>query len=327
MTVVLDDRALAARDWALSRLGWEEGQFTPASEDASFRRYFRLQQGAGSWVVMDAPPAREDCRPFIAVTTLMQRAGVHVPQILAEDLDRGFLLLADLGRQTFLPVLDEGSADALFTAALEALIRWQQATQEGVLPRYDEALLRRELALFPDWFVARHLGRSFDAQESRLWASICDVLVSSACAQPQVFVHRDFMPRNLMVSEPLPGVLDYQDAVLGPVTYDVISLFKDAFLSWPQSRVDGWLRQYWERAREVGLPVMSAFEAFALAAERMGSQRHLKVLGIFARIRYRDGKPRYLDDAPRFVGYLRDRCRVDPVMAPLGELFDRLGLP
>lgn len=327
MTVALDDRAQAARDWALARLGLDTAQFAPASADASFRRYFRLQAGDRSWVVMDAPPSQEDCRPFVAVTALMQRAGVHVPAVLGEDLDRGFLLLSDLGRQTYLPVLDERSADALFTPALQALVRWQGATVEGSLPRYDAALLRRELALFPDWFVARHLGRRFDAAEQQLWQSVCDRLVAAALTQPQVFVHRDYMPRNLMLSEPLPGVLDYQDAVIGPISYDVISLFKDAFLSWPQARVDGWLRQYWTLARDAGLPVMAAFEDFALAAERMGSQRHLKVLGIFARIRYRDGKPQYLEDAPRFIAYLRARCAADEEMAPLAELLDRLGLP
>lgn len=328
MTLALDDRAQMARDWALAQLGLATATFAPASADASFRRYFRLQHGERSWVVMDAPPAQEDCRPFIAVTRLMQQAGVHVPAVLAEDLERGFLLLSDLGRETYRAVLDRDAdaADALFTAAIEALVRWQSASLDAVLPAYDEALLRRELDLFPTWYVGRHLQRHLDAAETRLWEAVCDTLVDNALAQPRVLVHRDYMPRNLMISTPLPGVLDYQDAVIGPISYDAISLFKDAFLSWPQARVEAWLQQYWQRAREAGLPVPSAFEDFLTAAERMGSQRHLKVLGIFARIRYRDGKPQYLEDAPRFIAYLRARCAVDASMAPLAELFDRLGL-
>jgi N-acetylmuramate 1-kinase len=328
MTVALDDRAQMARDWALAQLGLDRADFAPASADASFRRYFRLQHSERSWVVMDAPPAQEDCRPFIAVTRLMQQAGVHVPAVLGEDLARGFLLLSDLGRETYRAVLDRDAdaADALFTAAIEALVRWQSASLDAVLPAYDEALLRRELDLFPTWYVGRHLQRHLDAAETRLWEAVCDTLVDNALAQPRVLVHRDYMPRNLMISTPLPGVLDYQDAVIGPISYDAISLFKDAFLSWPQARVEAWLQQYWQRAREAGLPVPSAFEDFLTAAERMGSQRHLKVLGIFARIRYRDGKPQYLEDAPRFIAYLRARCAVDASMAPLAELFDRLGL-
>lgn len=328
MTVALDDRAQAARDWALAQLGLDTADFAPASADASFRRYFRLQHGERSWVVMDAPPAREDCRPFIAVTRLMQQAGVHVPAVLGEDLAQGFLLLSDLGRETYRAALDRdaGTADTLFTAAITALVRWQCATDDAGLPAYDERLLRRELDLFPTWYVGRHLDRRFDAAEARLWETVCDTLVENALAQPQVFVHRDYMPRNLMISTPLPGVLDHQDAVIGPISYDAISLFKDAFLSWPQARVETWLQQYWRSAREAGLPVPSVFEDFLLAAERMGSQRHLKVLGIFARIRYRDGKPQYLEDAPRFIAYLRARCAVDAQMAPLAELFDRLGL-
>jgi N-acetylmuramate 1-kinase len=328
MTVALDDRAQMARDWALAQLGLDRADFAPASADASFRRYFRLQHSERSWVVMDAPPAQEDCRPFIAVTRLMQQAGVHVPAVLGEDLARGCLLLSDLGRETYRAVLDRDAdaADALFTAAIEALVRWQSASLDAVLPAYDEALLRRELDLFPTWYVGRHLQRHLDAAETRLWEAVCDTLVDNALAQPRVLVHRDYMPRNLMISTPLPGVLDYQDAVIGPISYDAISLFKDAFLSWPQARVEAWLQQYWQRAREAGLPVPSAFEDFLTAAERMGSQRHLKVLGIFARIRYRDGKPQYLEDAPRFIAYLRARCAVDASMAPLAELFDRLGL-
>jgi len=275
---------------------------------------------------MDAPPAQEDCRPFLQVTALMREAGVHVPEVLAEDQAQGFLLLSDLGRRTWLKALTPGNASVHFAAALKVLVQWQLASRPGVLPQYDHTLLMRELQLFPDWFVARHLGRGFTATEAALWREVCDILLDNALAQPQVFVHRDFMPRNLMESDPNPGVLDYQDAVFGPISYDVISLFKDAFLSWPQALVDEGLARYWTLARTAGLPVDDDLGRFCLQAERMGSQRHLKVLGIFARIHYRDGKPQYLADAPRFIGYLRQRGEVDPAMRPLMALFDQLGL-
>ncbi len=278
---------------------------------------------------MDAPPAQEDCRPFIAVAAQLREAGLHVPTVLAQDLERGFLLLDDLGTQTWLHALprEPGAALAWFSDAIAALVRQQLQVSATNLPVYDEALLRRELALFPDWFVARHLGRAFTPVEAALWETVCERLLANALAQPQVFVHRDFMPRNLMVSTPNPGILDFQDAVRGPISYDVISLFKDAFLSWPQALVDEGLHIYWRHARDAGLPLPDRVDEFAAQAERMGTQRHLKVLGIFARIRYRDGKPAYLEDAPRFIGYLRARVAVDKQMAPLGELMDHLGLP
>jgi N-acetylmuramate 1-kinase len=326
MNPLPDPRAAAAHRWALAALRLPDARMTPASADASFRRYFRIHGDGRSWVLMDAPPEREDCRPFIHVTGLMQAAGVHVPQIHAQDLAQGFLLLSDLGRQTWLQALTPAQADEWFGQALETLLRWQLASRPGVLPAYDRALLERELALFPDWFVARHLQRSFSPAQQAAWSAVCEHLVTSALAQPQVFVHRDFMPRNLMVSEPNPGVLDYQDAVHGPISYDVISLFKDAFLSWPEDRVQGWLRDYAARARSAGLPVPETGE-FLRAADWMGLQRHLKVLGIFARIRYRDGKPHYLDDAPRFIGYVRHTAACYPELAALTALFDELGLP
>lgn len=256
----------------------------------------------------------------------MANAGVHVPQVLAQDLPRGYLLLSDLGTRTWLQVLTPDNASARFDAALRCLVTWQQASRPGVLPVYDRDLLSRELALFPEWFVGHHLGRAFSAEEAGLWDETCAQLLDNALTQPQVFVHRDFMPRNLMDSTPDPGVLDYQDAVMGPISYDVISLFKDAFLSWPQVLVDDALARYWQLARAAGLPVGPDLDRFRQQAERMGSQRHLKVLGIFARIRYRDGKPQYLQDAPRFIGYLRQRGRVDPALASLMRLFDSLGL-
>jgi aminoglycoside/choline kinase family phosphotransferase len=276
-----------------------------ASEDASFRRYFRVSAKGATWIVMDAPPEREDCNPFIKVAALMRVAGLHVPEVLAQDLARGFLLLSDLGTTTYLRALDECNADALFSDAIDALIRWQLASRPGVLPPYDEALLKRELELFPEWYLGRHLGSPPDAEQRQRLDAVFSRLVAASLAQPRVYVHRDYMPRNLMVSTPNPGVLDFQDAVYGPITYDVVSLFRDAFRSWPEERVIDWAARYWARAKRAGLPVDPDFGAFYRDFEWMGLQRHLKVLGIFARIHYRDGKPGYLDDTPRFLDYAR----------------------
>lgn len=307
--------------------GWGEvpaAKLVPASSDASFRRYFRWQAEGSSLILMDAPPPQENCRPFVEVAGLLASAGVHVPQILAADLDRGFLLLSDLGRQTYLDVIDEHNADALFADAIGALLAFQKLAPLPALPAYDEALLRRELQLFPEWYVQRHLGVTLDAAQAQQWQRISRLLIDSALAQPKVLVHRDYMPRNLMLSEPNPGVLDFQDAVIGPVTYDITSLFKDAFLSWPQARVEGWLRDYWQAVRAAGVPVQESFEAFQQASDLMGVQRHLKVIGIFARICHRDGKPRYLEDVPRFFAYIREVAARRPELAELNELLDSL---
>lgn len=273
---------------------------------------------------MDAPPEREDCGPFISVARLMRDAGLHVPEVLSADTRNGFLLLSDLGDTTFLRALTEDNANTLFGDAIAALVTWQRASRPGVLPPYDRELLQREMALFPDWYVGRHLGVQFsDAQRATL-ERVTGMLADSALAQPAVFVHRDYMPRNLMVSEPNPGVLDFQDAVYGPVTYDIASLFRDAFVSWPEERVLDWTVRYWEQAKRAHLPVDADFGAFYRAFEWMGLQRHLKVLGIFARIHYRDGKPGYLDDAPRFLRYVREVCARYAELAPLGRLLDDL---
>ncbi|MGQ0501298.1 MAG: aminoglycoside phosphotransferase family protein [Panacagrimonas sp.] len=299
--------------------------FGAASADASFRRYFRLADPASAhtWVVMDAPPERENCEPFIRIARLLMGAGLHVPQVLHQDLGRGFLLLSDLGRQTFLHVIDEHNADALFDDAIDTLVRMQRASRPGVLPPYDRALLERELALFPDWFVQRHLARKFSAAQRQAWTQVCEALTRSALAQPQVYVHRDFMPRNLMRSTPNPGVLDFQDAVYGPVTYDLACLFKDAFISWPEARVARGVERYRRLAVEAGIALPDDFQR---ALDWMGVQRHLKVLGIFARIRHRDGKPQYLEDAPRFIRYVREVAQRYAELAPLITLFDELGL-
>jgi len=252
---------------------------------------------------MDAPPERELCEPFVRVAALMREAGIHVPEVIAKDLEQGFLLLTDLGTTTYLQALDGGDADALFDDALDALIRLQLASRSGVLPEYDETLLRREINLFPEWYLRRHLGRDPTPWEQATLEATARLLVDNSRAQPSVYVHRDFMPRNLMVSSPNPGVLDFQDAVYGPITYDLVSLFRDAFITWDEERVIDWVARYWDKAKRMRLPVNGDFAQFYREFEWMGLQRHLKVLGIFARIHYRDGKPGYLEDTPRFTRY------------------------
>lgn len=307
--------------------GWgavTSGSLTPASSDASFRRYFRWEDGTRSLILMDAPPPQENCAPFVKVAGLLAGSGVHVPRILAADLERGFLLLGDLGRQTYLDVIDADNAEALFEDAIKALLAFQRLPLDAGLPCYDDALLRRELQLFPDWYLQRHLDISLEGETLAAWQRVCDLLVESALSQPRVFVHRDFMPRNLMLSRPNPGILDFQDAVYGPVTYDITCLFKDAFLSWPEPRVQDWLLRYWRRATEAGVPVQESFDAFYRASDLMGVQRHLKVIGIFARICHRDGKPKYLGDVPRFFRYIEAVIARRPELAELGQLLASL---
>ena len=297
---------------------------TAASSDASFRRYFRWEGEGRSFIVMDAPPPQENCEPFVKIDHLLASSGINVPEIYAEDLQRGFLLLSDLGTQTYLDVINEGNADDLFADAIDALLAFQALPMDAPLPSYDVALLRRELELFPEWYVGKALNKTFDAKQQAAWQRVSSLLIDSALAQPKVLVHRDYMPRNLMLSEPNPGVLDFQDAVYGPVTYDITCLFKDAFLSWPQARVQAWLAQYWELAGERGIPVQADFETFLRASDLMGVQRHLKVIGIFARICHRDGKPRYLADVPRFFSYIDAVLQRRPELAELGDLLASL---
>ncbi|WP_226500979.1 phosphotransferase [Pseudomonas sp. MWU16-30322] len=297
---------------------------TAASSDASFRRYFRWEGAGRSFVVMDAPPPQENCKPFVDIAFLLAKSGINVPKIYAEDLERGFLLLNDLGNKTYLDVIDSENADALFSDALQSLLAFQQLPMVAPLPSYDVALLRRELELFPEWYVKRELGIEFDAAQQQQWQAVSDLLIDSALAQPKVLVHRDYMPRNLMLSAPNPGVLDFQDAVYGPVTYDVTCLFKDAFLSWPEERVRGWLESYWQQAAALNIPVQADFEDFLRASDLMGVQRHLKVIGIFARICHRDGKPRYLADVPRFFAYIEAVIARRPELADLQALLASL---
>jgi aminoglycoside/choline kinase family phosphotransferase len=321
------DRFETLRQWLATTAVDTNYSLVPASSDASFRRYFRLQfddTAKPSLIVMDAPPENENCAAFVHVAQLMHDAGLNVPRILAQDLANGFLLLSDLGTRVYIDVLNADNADALFRDALAALVKWQFATRPGTLPPYDEALLRRELNLFPDWYVARQLQVEMNAAQKQTLETIFQAIVKSNLAQPAVYVHRDFMPRNLMLTEPNPGVLDFQDAVIGPISYDVVSLFRDAFISWEEERVLDWSIRYWELARAASLPVAADFADFYRDFEWMGLQRHLKVLGIFARICHRDGKPRYIADAPRFLAYIRAVTTRYNALAPLARLMDAL---
>jgi len=319
------DRVEQLRRWLSATLGGEL-RIAPASDDASFRRYFRIRrEGAQpSLIAMDAPPEKESCAQFVRVAGLFAEAGVHVPAIHAQDLAQGFLLLSDLGDTTYLNALDASSAGSLYGHALDALIRIQVASRPGALPEYDRDLLEREMRLFPDWYVARQLRRELAPAHGESLETAFSVLLANNLAQPRVFVHRDYHSRNLMVSEPSPGILDFQDAVYGPITYDLVSLLRDAYVAWEEDRVIDWTVRYWEKARNAGLPVAGDFAAFYRDFEWMGVQRQLKVLGIFARLSIRDGKNGYLKDQPRVMGYLRRACERYRELTPLARLLDEL---
>jgi len=303
-----------------------------ASSDASFRRYFRIDASDGSTcIVMDAPPPQEDVAPFLHVAGLLERCGLHAPRILEEDRTHGFLLLTDLGTRLYLDALQEAvaggrpqDADALMRDAIDALVRWQACADASELAPYDDALLRRELALFPEWCVARECGVPWDAEAQATWLHGCDLLVASALEQPRVAVHRDYMPRNLMVCEPNPGILDFQDAVQGPITYDIACLLRDAFISWDEEQEIDWAVRYWQAARKADLPVRADFGEFWRALEWMGLQRHLKVLGIFCRLKHRDAKPRYSADLPRFFAYAHKVSARYSALRPLSRLLEPL---
>ena len=323
------ERVQALQDWAARQLGGGSLDIAPASADASFRRYFRVTVKGRDYIVMDAPPAHEDCRPFIAVARLFADAGVNVPQVLAQDLDRGFLLLTDLGNTTYLSalneaVLDQGVANGLYLASNDALIRIQQASRPGVLAAYDRTLLTRELMLFPEWYVAKHLGVAMKDDQKTLLDTVFERLLVNNLAQPQVYVHRDWHSRNLMVSDPTPGILDFQDAVYGPITYDLASIYRDAYVQWDEEMQLDWVIRYWEKARAARLPVREDFGEFWRDFEWMGAQRQIKVLGIFARLYHRDGKDGYLKDMPRVMHYLRKVCERYDELKPLLFLLDGL---
>ena len=320
------DRLELLENWLQQQFPGTDYSVVPASADASFRRYFRVNLPDRSLIVMDAPPENEDCRPFIHVVELFRDAGAHVPQILAQDLRQGFLLLTDLGNITYLEALNksEAEADTLYRAAAEALIKIQFASRPGVLPDYDEALLQRELRLFPDWYVSKHLHMEMSSAQAETLNTVFALILRNNLAQPKVFVHRDYHSRNLMVTGGGPGVLDFQDAVYGPVTYDLVSLFKDAYIHWEEERVLDWVIRYWEKAKKAGLPVAPDFAEFYRDFEWMGAQRHIKVLGIFARLYHRDGKDDYLKDLPLVMTYLRKTCGRYRELHPLLKLLDEL---
>jgi hypothetical protein len=303
------ERFARLREWIQSVLPDPLLSLEPASADASFRRYFRATTASGSRVVMDAPPEHEDCRPYVHVARLFREAGANTPEILAENLEEGFLLLSDFGNTTYLAALDEANADRLYRDANNALIRIQAASRPLELPEYDRELLLRELRLFPDWYLAKHLGVELDADQRTVLDKTFAAILANNLAQPQVYVHRDWHSRNLMVTaRDNPGVLDFQDAVYGPITYDLVSIYKDAYIQWNEERVLDWLVRYWEAARQADLPVDRDFGAFYRDFEWMGVQRHIKVLGIFARLCHRDGKDGYLKDMPLVMHYLRQAC-------------------
>jgi aminoglycoside/choline kinase family phosphotransferase len=306
--------------------GWRPASLRVASADASVRRYLRLDgPGGRSAIVMDAPPALIDSRPFLAMAARISAAGLHAPQVLAADAAQGFVLLEDLGTRPYLDALreaDGAEANRLMRDAIRALVHWQSHIEAAALPPYDDALLRRELAIFPEWCVQREFGIGWtDAQQQR-WQRVCDPLVASALAQPVVAVHRDYMPRNLMIADPNPGILDFQDAVAGPISYDIAALLRDAFISWDEEREIDWAVRYWECARKAALPVAEDFGEFWRQLEWMGLQRHLKVLGIFCRLKHRDGKPHYRADLPRFFAYATKVAMRYQQLAPLLALLE-----
>lgn len=319
----MTDRQKERRKWLsaiASKYALDVESEVPASSDAGFRSYFRVaDQNGKTFIVMDAPPAHEDVRPFIRVTSLFEKAALTVPHIYEQSPEQGFLLLSDLGRKTYLDVLNEDNARELMTEAIDALVKWQSISEPGVLPEYDRATLTRELNLFPEWYIAKHRNKTLDERQSALLKVCFERILQNNLSQAKVFVHRDYMPRNLMVvPEGGPGILDYQDALYGPVSYDIASLLRDAFISWGETFVIDMTIRYWEKARQAGIPVPQDFGVFWKDVEWMGLQRHLKILGIFARLNYRDNKPKYLADTPRFINYVRQTAhRYDELKALL----------
>ena len=331
-----DARLVLLGSWLSSlpeELGLSIDSLRPASDDASFRRYFRVDtrpdarsDQRASLIVMDAPPPQEDCAPFVHAAKVFARSGVSVPRVVAADLPRGLLLLEDFGSTTYLSQLSAATAQGLYGDAIDALIRLQLASDPASFAPYDRERLMRELQLFPEWYVTRHKGITLDAAEQAVLDAAFEAILQNTLAQPQVDVHRDFHSRNLMVLEGArnPGILDFQDAVYGPITYDLVSLLRDAYIRWEEEQIIDWAVRYWERARKAGLPVRADFGDFYRDFEWMGLQRHLKVLGIFARLSHRDGKDRYLADLPLVLRYVQDVAARYVTLAPLSRLIDRI---
>jgi N-acetylmuramate 1-kinase len=320
----------ALNAWLITNLKGQKYDIAPASSDASFRRYFRVFLGDETLIAMDAPLPQEDCKPFVHADQILLDAGIQVPVIHAMDLDQGFLLLSDLGGETLLDALQAHNgyklAPRYYGNASEILIKMQQASQIDVFPPYDESLLRKELELFPVWYVEKHQGISLSDKQQKVLQDTFNLLLEQILSQPKVYVHRDYHSRNLMVSkdDQSLGVLDFQDAVYGPITYDLVSLFKDAYIAWDEELILDWTIRYWQKAKEAQLPVKDDFAEFYRDFEWMGIQRHIKVLGIFARLFHRDGKEAYLKDMPMVMGYLRSACGRYPQFKPFMHLLDEV---
>ena len=307
--------------------GLDSATLCLASADASFRRYLRIQGREGSLIVMDAPPPQEDVRPFVHVAGLIANAGLHAPRVLQADTTQGFLLLTDLGDRQYLPALQaatEAQCETLMRAALSALVRWQLHVVADSLPVFDAAQIARELDLFPEWCVQAEFGQTWTDAQKTAWKGVVDLLTRDLLAQPTVAVHSDWMPRNLMVCEQGPGILDFQDAVRGPITYDLASLLRDAYVSWDEARQLDWAVRWWQEARAAGAPVDSDFGEFWRQLEWTGLQRHLRILGVFCRLKHRDGKPAYAQELPRFFGYATQVAMRYRPLAPLLRLLEPL---
>jgi hypothetical protein len=327
----LDIRFEALKEWTGRVLGAGAFDIRPASADASFRRYFRVTLGQRSLIVMDAPPDQGGMRSYVTVARHFHAIGLNVPEVLEQDHERGFLLITDLGEQLYQGSLNEQTVERLYGDALGALIVLQAGTSttaDPFLPDYDEALLLREMEIFREWYLGRHLGLRLSAGQNRVLDEVFTQLARSALAQPRVWVHRDYHSRNLMVTRlNNPGILDFQDAVLGPVTYDLVSLLRDCYISWPRERVEDWVKGYHELALQSGIPVGEDDARFLRWFDLMGAQRHLKASGIFARLNHRDGKPGYLADIPRTLGYVHEVSARYPELQPLQALLRELKLP
>ena len=325
MDINIPGRKQQLEIWLKTLLGEQAFTLSVASADASFRRYFRVHLSDKTLIAMDAPPPQEDCTPFVKVAKLLCDAGLNAPEVIAQDLARGFLLLSDLGDDTYLSALNNDTALKLYGDATDALIKMQLKSQPDALPPYDAALLTREMQLFPDWYVAKHLKFELNAEQQTALNNTFELLNKNILSQGLVTVHRDYHSRNLMITkENNPGVLDFQDAVYGAITYDLVSLLKDAYIQWDEEQVIDFAVRYWEKARKLKLPVPNDFSEFYRDFEWMGAQRHIKVLGIFARLSYRDGKDGYIKDMPLVLHYLRKVCERYVELRPMLRLLDAL---
>lgn len=324
----MTEREVSLKQW-LEKIGGSFGlnlkTLRPASSDAGFRSYFRIDGDGTTYIVMDSPREPGNVKPFIFVDDLFAKQGLNVPKIFAQDVEQGFLLLSDLGTQTYLDVLSEDNASRLMDDATTALVKLQKNSKPGVLPEYSEELLRRELELFPEWYVKRHLNMEITPQMRSMFDKMFDLIIKKNLAQSFVYVHRDYMPRNLMLEEKdNPGIIDFQDAVYGPVSYDIACLCRDAFISWSEAQILDWTIRYWDKARKEGIPVPADFGVFWEDVEWMVLQRHLKVLGIFARLNYRDGKTKYLGDTPRFLNYVQKTASRFDALRPLSRFINQI---